>query len=55
MSTTALQVRRLTYADLPRVIAIERRAFPPPGFHDIPESTVDAGNDLQRKTNRLRP
>lgn len=25
-----LQVRRLTYADLPQVIAIERRAFPTP-------------------------
>ena len=30
MSTTALDIRRLTYADLPRVIAIERRAFPTP-------------------------
>ena len=30
MSTTALEVRRLTYADLPQVIAIERRAFPTP-------------------------
>lgn len=30
MSTTALEVRRLTYADLPQVIAIERRAFPAP-------------------------
>lgn len=27
---TALQVRRLTYADLPQVIAIERRSFPTP-------------------------
>ena len=26
----AIQVRRLTYADLPQVIAIERRAFPTP-------------------------
>ena len=25
-----LQIRRLTYADLPQVIAIERRAFPAP-------------------------
>jgi ribosomal-protein-alanine N-acetyltransferase len=25
-----LQIRRLTYADLPQVIAIERRAFPTP-------------------------
>jgi ribosomal-protein-alanine N-acetyltransferase len=30
MSTTALDVRRLTYADLPKVVAIERRAFPTP-------------------------
>ena len=30
MSATAVQVRRLTYADLPQVIAIERRAFPTP-------------------------
>jgi [ribosomal protein S18]-alanine N-acetyltransferase len=31
MPTTApLEVRRLTYADLPQVIAIERRAFPTP-------------------------
>ena len=28
--TTALDIRRLTYADLPQVIAIERRAFPTP-------------------------
>jgi len=27
---TALDIRRLTYADLPQVIAIERRAFPTP-------------------------
>ena len=27
---TALEIRRLTYADLPQVIAIERRAFPAP-------------------------
>jgi [ribosomal protein S18]-alanine N-acetyltransferase len=26
----AMQIRRLTYADLPQVIAIERRAFPTP-------------------------
>ena len=26
----ALEIRRLTYADLPQVIAIERRAFPTP-------------------------
>ena len=25
-----LEIRRLTYADLPQVIAIERRAFPAP-------------------------
>ena len=25
-----LQIRRLTYADLPQVLAIERRAFPTP-------------------------
>ena len=25
-----IQIRRLTYADLPQVIAIERRAFPTP-------------------------
>ena len=30
MSTTVLEIRRLTYADLPQVIAIERRAFPTP-------------------------
>jgi ribosomal-protein-alanine N-acetyltransferase len=28
--TAPLEVRRLTYADLPHVIAIERRAFPTP-------------------------
>ena len=28
--STDLQIRRLTYADLPQVIAIERRAFPTP-------------------------
>jgi ribosomal-protein-alanine N-acetyltransferase len=28
--TEDLQIRRLTYADLPQVIAIERRAFPTP-------------------------
>jgi ribosomal-protein-alanine N-acetyltransferase len=28
--TPLLQIRRLTYADLPQVIAIERRAFPTP-------------------------
>jgi ribosomal-protein-alanine N-acetyltransferase len=28
--TPALEIRRLTYADLPQVIAIERRAFPTP-------------------------
>jgi ribosomal-protein-alanine N-acetyltransferase len=27
---TGLEIRRLTYADLPQVIAIERRAFPTP-------------------------
>ena len=27
---TTLQIRRLTYADLPQVIAIERRSFPTP-------------------------
>ena len=27
---TDLDIRRLTYADLPQVIAIERRAFPTP-------------------------
>jgi [ribosomal protein S18]-alanine N-acetyltransferase len=30
MSATAIGIRRLTYADLPQVIAIERRAFPTP-------------------------
>jgi ribosomal-protein-alanine N-acetyltransferase len=30
MATVALDIRRLTYADLPQVIAIERRAFPTP-------------------------
>ena len=30
MSTEDLDIRRLTYADLPQVIAIERRAFPTP-------------------------
>jgi ribosomal-protein-alanine N-acetyltransferase len=30
MSTTAVEIRRLTYADLPQVVAIERRAFPTP-------------------------
>ena len=30
MSVTAPEVRRLAYADLPQVIAIERRAFPTP-------------------------
>jgi ribosomal-protein-alanine N-acetyltransferase len=30
MATTALQIRRLAYADLPQVIAVERRAFPTP-------------------------
>ena len=30
MSTVAVDIRRLTYADLPQVIAIERRAFPTP-------------------------
>jgi ribosomal-protein-alanine N-acetyltransferase len=28
--TSSLEIRRLTYADLPQVIAIERRAFPTP-------------------------
>ena len=28
--TPTLEIRRLTYADLPQVIAIERRAFPTP-------------------------
>ena len=27
---TELEIRQLTYADLPQVIAIERRAFPTP-------------------------
>jgi len=30
MSTTAVDIRRLAYADLPQVVAIERRAFPTP-------------------------
>ena len=30
MSTVAVDIRRLTYADLPHVIAVERRAFPTP-------------------------
>ncbi|HEU4657649.1 MAG TPA: ribosomal protein S18-alanine N-acetyltransferase [Capillimicrobium sp.] len=30
MATTALEIRRLAYADLPQVIAIERRAFTTP-------------------------
>ena len=30
MSASPLEIRRLTYADLPQVIAIERRAFPTP-------------------------
>lgn len=30
MSATATQIRRLSYADLPQVVAIERRAFPTP-------------------------
>jgi ribosomal-protein-alanine N-acetyltransferase len=30
MAVTALEIRRLTYADLPQVMAIERRAFPTP-------------------------
>jgi len=30
MATTAIEIRRLTYADLPQVISIERRAFPTP-------------------------
>ena len=30
MATTALDIRRLSYADLPQVIGIERRAFPTP-------------------------
>ena len=28
--STDLQIRRLTYADLPQVVAVERRAFPTP-------------------------
>lgn len=30
MSAVETQIRRLTYADLPQVVAIERRAFPTP-------------------------
>ena len=30
MTDGPLQIRRLTYADLPQIIAIERRAFPTP-------------------------
>jgi ribosomal-protein-alanine N-acetyltransferase len=30
LTTPGLDIRRLTYADLPQVIAIERRAFPTP-------------------------
>jgi ribosomal-protein-alanine N-acetyltransferase len=30
MATTAIEIRRLSYADLPQVIAVERRAFPTP-------------------------
>lgn len=30
MATTALDIRRLSYADLPQVVGIERRAFPTP-------------------------
>jgi ribosomal-protein-alanine N-acetyltransferase len=30
MATTALQIRRLAYSDLPQVISVERRAFPTP-------------------------
>ena len=30
MTADALDIRRLTYADLPQLIAIERRAFPTP-------------------------
>ena len=30
MTPDALEIRRLTYADLPQLIAIERRAFPTP-------------------------
>ncbi len=29
-TSTPLKIRRLTYADLPHVIALERRAFPTP-------------------------
>jgi ribosomal-protein-alanine N-acetyltransferase len=29
-TSTPLKIRRLTYADLPQVIALERRAFPTP-------------------------
>ena len=30
MTDAAIEIRRLTYADLPQVVAIERRAFPAP-------------------------
>ena len=30
MTATQLKIRRLTYSDLPQVIAVERRAFPTP-------------------------
>jgi ribosomal-protein-alanine N-acetyltransferase len=30
MAATAVQIRRLAYADLPQVISVERRAFPTP-------------------------
>jgi ribosomal-protein-alanine N-acetyltransferase len=30
VTATALKIRRLTYADLPQVVAIERRSFPTP-------------------------
>jgi ribosomal-protein-alanine N-acetyltransferase len=30
MTSSSLEIRRLTYADLPQVVAIERRAFPTP-------------------------
>ncbi len=30
MTTTTLEIRRLSYSDLPQVIAVERRAFPTP-------------------------
>ena len=30
MTEHALHIRRLTYADLPQIIAVERRAFPTP-------------------------